>query len=152
VRISRVTILQRRGLALAATVLVSAVAFAQPAPTRNYTSFEATSAKPVQIGYYGTARKDCTPAPAPTIRVIEPPKSGTLTVRGGELTTSAVTGCPKLKTPAQVLFYQARAGIVGTDRIVYAVVNQDGKIDGYDVTITITEVPKAPDVSSEKPI
>ena len=61
--------------ALAAAV---STAVAQPAPSMNYTSFEATSDKPVQLGYYAAARKDCTPAPLPTIRVREPPKSGLL--------------------------------------------------------------------------
>jgi hypothetical protein len=42
--------------------ILSTVAFAQPAPTSNYTSFEATAAKPVQLGYYASAHKNCTPA------------------------------------------------------------------------------------------
>ena len=71
--------------------VISTVALAQPAPSSNYTSFEATSAKPVQLGYYASANKDCTPAPIPTIRVIEAPKSGTFTVGRGELTKSGAT-------------------------------------------------------------
>jgi hypothetical protein len=137
---------------LALAFLGPTAAFSQSAPTANYTSFEATWAKPVQIGYYATARKDCAAAPAPTIRVIEAPKSGTLTIRGGDLTTSAVAGCPRLKTQAQVVFYQARTGITGNDHFVYAVVGLDGKIDGYDVTITIREQPKAPISNQDKPI
>ena len=108
------------GLALALAAIIVTAALAQPAPSGNYTSFEATSAKPVQIGYYAEAHKDCTPAPLPTIRVIEAPKSGTLTVRVGELKTNQVAGCPGLKTPARVVFYQARAGTLGTDHLVYA--------------------------------
>jgi hypothetical protein len=38
-------------LALALAGVVSTAAFAQPAPTSNYTSFEATPGKPVQLGY-----------------------------------------------------------------------------------------------------
>jgi len=99
--------------------LSSNPALAQPAPTSNYTSFEATSAKPVRLGYYASANKDCAPAPLPKIRVVATPKSGTVTVRPGELKTDQVAGCPGLKTPAQVVFYQARAGAVGTDHVVY---------------------------------
>ncbi len=62
---------------------------AQPAPTSNYTSFEATSAKPVQLGYYASAHKNCTPSPLATIRIIEPPKMGILTVRVGVLKTNS---------------------------------------------------------------
>jgi hypothetical protein len=53
-------------LVLAAAI--STVALAQPAPTNNYTSIEVTSAKPVQLGYYASAHKNCTPAPV--VRVI----------------------------------------------------------------------------------
>ena len=122
--------------------VISTVALAQPAPTSNYTSIEATSAKPVQLGYYASAKKDCTPAPLPTIRVIEAPKSGTLTVRRGELKTDIIPGCPGLKMPAQVAFYQARAGATGSDHLVYEVTTSTGEVGTYDVTITIKEVPK----------
>jgi hypothetical protein len=88
--------------------VISTAAFAQPAPTTNYTSFEASP--PVQLGYYASAHKDCTPAPLPKIRAVGAPKSGTLTVRRGELPTDKIAGCPDLKTSAQIVFYQARAG------------------------------------------
>ena len=133
--------LRNGGLALALAAMMVTAALAQPAPSSNYTSFEATSAKPVQIGYYAEAHKDCTPAPLPTIRVIEAPKSGTLTVRVGELKTNQVAGCPGLKTPARVVFYQARGGALGTDHLVYVVTNATGEVASYDVTINIKEAP-----------
>jgi hypothetical protein len=139
--------MRTRGFALAALfalvgAILSTVALAQPAPTSNYTSFEATSAKPVQLGYYASAQKNCTPAPIPTIRVIEAPKSGTLTVRRGELKTDQIAGCPGLKMPAQVVFYQARAGATGSDHLVYLVTNPTGEVGSYDVTITIKTPPE----------
>ncbi len=70
-----------------AAAINSTVALAQRTPTSNYTSFEATSAKTVQLGYYASANKDCTLAPLPKIRVVAAPKSGMLTVRRGELKT-----------------------------------------------------------------
>lgn len=127
----------------AAAAAMAAAALAQAASSMNYTSFDATSAKPVQVGYYGSAHKDCTPAPLPTIRVVEAPKSGTFTVRRGVLTTNNLAGCPGLKIPAQVAFYQARPGVTGTDHIVYLVTNADGSAGAYDVTINIKEAPKS---------
>jgi hypothetical protein len=128
-------------LALALAAVISTVALAQPAPSSNYTSFEVTPAKPVQLGYYASAHKNCTPAPLPTIRVIEAPKSGTLSVRRGELKTDQIAGCPGLKMPAQVVFYQARAGTTGSDHLVYEVTNSTGEVGAYDVTITIKNPP-----------
>jgi hypothetical protein len=129
-------------VSLAVAAVISTVAHTQPAPTSNYTSFEATSAKPVQLGYYASAHKNCTPALVPVVRVIEAPKSGTLTVRRGELKTDHVAGCPGLKIPAQVVFYQARAGATGNDHVVYEVTTSTGEMATYDVTITIKDAPK----------
>lgn len=42
--------------------MISTAVLAQSAPTSNYTTPETTSAKPVQLGYYASAHKDCTPA------------------------------------------------------------------------------------------
>lgn len=139
-------------LALAVTAAISTVALAQEAPSVNYTSFEATSAAPTQIGYYGTANKNCSPAPPPRVRVSEPPKSGVLTIRVGELTTDAVKGCGTLKLPARILFYQARAGATGSDHLVYETTDVSGAVAGYDVTIVIREAPKSASPGGDKPI
>jgi hypothetical protein len=62
-------------------------------------------------------------------------------VRRGELKTDQVAGCPGLKIPAQVVFYQARAGAVGGDQLIYEVTNPTGEVGSYDVTITIKNPP-----------
>jgi hypothetical protein len=130
--------------ALATAVISnSTAALAQPAPTSNYTSIEAIPDKPVQLGYYASAHKNnCTPAPLPTIRVSQVPKSGTLTVRRALLTTDTIRGCPGLKIPAQVVFYTARASATGNDHLIYEVTSEDGEVGTYDVTINIKEAPK----------
>jgi len=133
--------------------MMATAALAQEAPSLNYTSFDATSAAPVQLGYYGAVHKDCSPAPMVTIRVSEPPKSGTFTIRPGEMTTSAAAKpCPGVTIPAEVVFYQARPGAAGTDHLIYEVVNASNKVDAYDVTITIKEAPKGSAPNSDKPI
>jgi len=122
--------------------VISTAALAQPAPTSNYTSIEATPDKPVQLGYHASAHKNCTPAPLPTVRIIEAPKWGILTVRKAVLTTDKIAGCPGLKIPAQVVSYQARAGAAGNDHIVYEVTDFNGEVGTYDVTIKIKEAPE----------
>ena len=76
----------------ALAAVISTAGLAQPALAQasNYTSVEATADKPVQLSYHASAHKNCTPAALPTIRVIEAPKSGTLTVRQAVLTTDRV--------------------------------------------------------------
>jgi hypothetical protein len=110
----------------------------------NFTSFVAVPGKPVQLGYYASAKKDCTPLPLPVIRVIEPPRMGTLTVRRGVLNTSQIAGCANLKTPANVVFYVARAGASGTDHLIYQVTNFGGESGTFDVRIEVKEPPNPP--------
>ena len=73
--------------------------------------------------------------------MIEPPKDGVLTVRKAVLTTNKVAGCPGLKTPVLVVFYQSKEGYSGTDHVRYAVTNAQGQTEGYDVTITVKPAP-----------
>ena len=131
----------------------SLMATATLAQDANYTSVEATSDKPVQLGYHASAHKNCTPAPLPTIRVIEAPKSGTLTVRSAVLTTDKVAGCPGLKTPAQVVFYLARAGYAGPDHVKYEVTSENGEVATNDVTITVKAAPaQSPPATGDRPL
>jgi hypothetical protein len=128
------------------TMLLSCVAgfmaSAGLAQATNYTSVEAVAGKPVQLTYHASANKGtCTPAPLPTIRVVEPPKSGVLTVRKAVLTTDKIAGCPKIKIPAQVVFYRAREGYAGSDHVSYEVTASNGEVGIYDATITVKPAP-----------
>ena len=108
----------------------------------NYTSVQAIAGKPIQLTYHADAHKStCSPAPVPTFRVIEPPKDGVLTIRQAVLTTNKVAGCPGLKTPALVVFYQAKENYSGSDHVSYAVTNAEGQTQGFDVTITVKSGP-----------
>jgi hypothetical protein len=127
--------------------LIATAALAQDA---NYS----TSEKPVQLSYHASAnKKNCSPASLPNIRVIEAPKSGTLTVRKAVLTTDRVAGCPGLKTPVQVVFYLARAGYAGPDQVKYEVTSENGAVATYDVAITVKAAPaQSPPATGGQPL
>ena len=120
-------------------------AFAQ---TANYTSVDAIAGSQVQVGYHGTVNKNCTAAPIPTIRVLEPPSFGTLSVKTGTITTDRVSGCERLQVPALILFYTAKQGYAGNDKVVYGVADAKGQVNTYDVTIRVKPAP-APSTSSQ---
>jgi hypothetical protein len=117
------------------------LASAALAQTTNYTSIEATAGKPVQLSYHASANKNCAPAAPPTVRVTQPPKGGALIVRKAVLTTDKIAGCPKLKTPVQVVFYEARADYAGPDHVSYEATDANGQVTSYDVTISIKPAP-----------
>ena len=130
---------------------LTATALAQEA---NYLSVDAVSGKPVQLSYHASTHNDCTPAPPPTIRVIESPKFGMLTVRRGEVQTDRIAGCPGLKTPVQVVFYLARVNYTGLDHAKYEVMPESGVVATYDVTITVKSPPaqSVPPVTGGRPL
>jgi hypothetical protein len=137
---------------LLSCALVGFVAPAAFGQALNYTSVEAIAGKPVQLTYHADAHKStCTPAPIPTLRVIEPPKNGVLTVRKAVLSTDKIPGCPGLKTPALVVFYQAKEGYSGTDHVSYAVTNAAGHAQGYDVSLSVKPAPAGSAPGSAKP-
>ena len=68
---------------------------------------------------------------------MEPPKSGVLTVRKAILTTDKVVGCGPMKTPAQVVFYQARAGYEGPDKVKYEVTSENGEVAEIPLTLRL---------------
>jgi hypothetical protein len=142
----------RASTILLSCALVCFVASAALGQALNYTSVEAIAGKPVQLTYHADAHKStCTPAPIPTLRVIEPPKNGVLSVRKAVLSTDKIPGCPGLKTPALVVFYQAKEGYSGSDHVSYAVTNAAGQTQGYDVTITVKPAPAGAAPGSPKP-
>jgi hypothetical protein len=123
----------------AASAMLAATAFAQ---TVNYTSFDAVPGKPIEIGNYAAAGLNCTPGAAPTIKVMEPPSAGTLSIRIEER-VFVVPNCRPVKMPAQVLTYRARNGAAGSDHFVYDLVGATGQVAVHDVTIRLQEPPKA---------
>jgi hypothetical protein len=127
-----------------AVVLAPLAALAQPTPTVNYTSFNATPGTQIRLGYYGSAHKNCMPAQIPQIHVLEPPKSGLLTIRRGDLTTEQIATCPHMKIPAMAVFYRVRDAAIGRDHVIYRVDSENGETSVYDVTISIQPAVKDP--------
>jgi hypothetical protein len=128
--------------AFATACVYASATFAEDA---NYASVDAIPDRPVQLSYHASAHKsNCAPGAAPTVRVIEPPRSGMLAVREAVLTTDKIAGCPALKTPAQVVFYTANMDYAGPDHVKYEVKNENGEVATYDMTITVKAAPPAP--------
>jgi hypothetical protein len=106
----------------------------------SYSSIEAVSGKTLHLNNHASVNKDCSPAPLPTIRLIERPKSGTFTVRRGTLSGVQVANCQNLNIPVQGVFYTSRPGYIGEDHVVYDVTNFEGEVEKVDIAITVTGV------------
>lgn len=133
-----------RSLAAAST-LALACAGALPAAAQEnkvYRSTEAVTGKSVRLGVYANVSKECTTGPLPEVKVVTPPKHGSLAVRTGNLKPGVVPRCPNLEIPAQGVFYQSNAKYTGADEVAYEVKHQNGRVQSLSVKITVTGAAK----------
>jgi hypothetical protein len=102
-----------------------------------YRSADAVSGKRVRLGAYENVSKECAPGPLPEIKVLTPPKNGSLTVSHGKTKAGALPRCPKLEVPAQGVFYQANPRYTGVDEVAYEVKRSDRPTQSVTVKITV---------------
>jgi hypothetical protein len=125
-------------LALALTCAINVLALAQD--ERVYRSARAISGKEVRVALFGRANpKECKALPVPEIRVVDPPKNGTLTIRTMTVTTNRYPACANLKLPAQVMFYRSDADYVGPDSISFTVTFDNGLMQAHSIVITVAK-------------
>ena len=131
-------------VAVIATGALAASGFAASAQSNTiYRNVEAVSGKVARIGAHISVKPDCSADTLPEIKVLTPPKNGSLNVRTGKVKTTRITKCPNLETPAQGLFYMPGAKYTGADEVIYQVKTPDGKVTSHTVRITVSDKPSA---------
>ncbi|WP_342151551.1 4-aminobutyrate aminotransferase [Methylorubrum sp. SB2] len=133
-------------LVLAVALGLAGSAAAQTTVTRSETVPAGKSARLVIVP---NLKKDCSTGPMPEIRVVTPPKFGSLITKSGKLKTPAKYRCPNKDTEAQAIFYQGNAGYTGNDTVVVEIKDSDGQIEKRDIRITV-EAGKPDDKAKEK--
>jgi hypothetical protein len=120
-------------------IIAPALLLAAPAPAQEkiYRSVDAVSGKAVRLGIYANVSKECTLGPPPEIKVVAPPKQGSLAVKSGKLKAGTLARCPKLEVPAQAIFYESNARFAGSDEVGYEVKQADGRVQSQSVKITV---------------
>ena len=112
-----------------------APASAQEKVSRNV---EAPPGKETRLALIGNVSKECTPGPRAQVKVVTPPKNGSLSIRSGKTKPGSLARCPNLEVPAEGVFYTPKASFNGTDEVVYSVTRSDGRNQLVTVRITVT--------------
>lgn len=102
-----------------------------------FRSMKATAGTQVRLGLIGNVTRECTPGPMPEVKVVTPPKNGTLAVRSGKSKAGSLKRCPDLEVSVQGVFYQANPNFSGTDEVVYEVKRPDGKTQTINTRIEV---------------
>ena len=91
----------------------------------------------VQIGVHGSLQKDCTPNPAPDIRILKPSSHGVVRIASATLRTNRFPSCPNASVPVMVVFYKANADAIGWDSVTLEVVPKSGEASRHTYDIQI---------------
>lgn len=102
-------------------------------------SVSVSSGKEIRLGAYGGFQKDCSPGALHEVKVLSPPKNGSLVVKTASLKSSASSACPNKEGPAQVVFYQSKEAFAGTDTLTYQVRNPAGQTQSFTVSVTVAK-------------
>ena len=115
-------------------VLAMASASAQE---KVFRAVEAAPGKEARLALIGNVSKECTPGPKAEVKVVTPPKNGTLSIRSGKTKPGSLARCPNLEVPAEGIFYTANARFNGMDEVVYSVTRPDGRNQLVTIRITV---------------
>lgn len=114
-----------------------AMAFAQQPPTKVERSAKGPTAKNIQVGLYINVRPDCTSGPLPTIRLVNPPANGTLTIKRGKVNATNYKQCLALEVPGFVALYKSKADFTGTDVTTLEVKYPHGRTEIQRITVNV---------------
>jgi len=132
------------GLAGATAALcLFALGEAALAQTSVYRSVNAASGKSVRVRVVTNLKKDCTVGAPASIRVVTPPKNGSLVVKNGKLKTPADYRCPNVETPVQAVFYQSNPKYTGSDEVAFEVKTAEGPTQSISIKIHVGDKPAA---------
>lgn len=93
--------------------------------------------KDIRIGVFVNIQPDCTSGPLPTIRLVEPPAHGKVTVKKGKVDATNYKQCLALTAPAYIAFYRSEKGFLGSDSVLLEVRYPGGKQELQHIVITV---------------
>ncbi len=113
------------------------------AQTSVYRTVDAPPGKPIRVRVVTNLKKDCTVGAPAAIRVVTPPKNGSLVVKNGKLKTPADYRCPNVETPVQGVFYQSNPKYTGSDEVAFEVKTAEGNTQSISIKINVSDKPAA---------
>jgi hypothetical protein len=93
--------------------------------------------KDIRIGVYVNIQPDCGSGPLPTIRLVQPPAHGKVTVKKGNVNATNYKQCLALSVPAYVAFYRSEKDFLGSDSVLLEVRYPSGKQELQHIVITV---------------
>ncbi len=120
-------------LALAGAALSSA-ALAQATVTR---AARGEPGKDIRVGVFVNVKQDCSSGPLPTIRLVDRPANGTVTVKSAKINAKNYKQCLAVEVPGYVAFYKSEPTFNGIDTFLIEVKYPEGRTEMQKLNVTV---------------
>lgn len=93
--------------------------------------------KDIRVGVYINVKADCSSGPLPTIRLVDQPANGNVTVKSGKVNAKNYKQCLALEVPAYIAFYKSNPGFGGTDNFTLEIKYPEGRTETQKLSVTV---------------
>jgi hypothetical protein len=93
--------------------------------------------KDIRVAVFFTIKPDCSSGPLPTIRLVDKPANGTVTVKSAKVSAKNYKQCLALEVPAYVAFYKSEPTFNGVDSFLIEVKYPEGRTETQKLNVTV---------------
>lgn len=93
--------------------------------------------KDIRVGVYINVKPDCSSGPLPTIRLIDKPSNGTVTVKSARVNAKNYKQCLALTVPGYVAFYKSEPTFNGVDTFSIEITFPGGRTTTQKLNVTV---------------
>jgi hypothetical protein len=127
---------------LLSSVVVMLVGFGAPAWAEDTAApvertIKSLANKDTRIGVFINVLSDCTSGPLPTIRLVNAPASGKVTVKSAKVKATNYKACLALEVPGYIAFYRSQPDFIGDDVLTIEVKYAGGRTEIQKITVNV---------------
>ncbi len=93
--------------------------------------------KDIRVGVFVNVKQDCSSGPLPTIRLVDKPTNGTVTVKSAKINAKNYKQCLALEVPGYVAFYKSAPTFNGIDTFSIEIKYPEGRIETQKLSVTV---------------
>lgn len=93
--------------------------------------------KDIRIGVYINVKQDCSSGPLPTIRLVDKPANGKVTVRSAKINAKNYKQCLAMEVPGYVAFYRSDPAFNGVDSFSIEIKYPEGRTETQKLNVTV---------------
>jgi hypothetical protein len=93
--------------------------------------------KEIRVGVFVNVKQDCTSGPLPTIRLVDKPLNGSVTVKSAKVNAKNYKQCLAMEVPGYVAFYKSAPSFNGVDTFTIEIKYPEGRTETQKLNVTV---------------